>query len=104
MKIPNLTQAPQTGAKPVNDAGGAEKIAQNEVRKQEGQQQEAGDKVELSGVAKDLKVAAEVAKATPEVRAEKVAALKEKVQSGQYEVDSKKVASKMIVDSLSSLT
>jgi negative regulator of flagellin synthesis FlgM len=104
MKIDNLTQTQQSGAKPVKDSGPAEKVAQQEVRKQQEVPQETTDKVELSSVAQDLKMAADIAKATPEVRTEKVAALKEQVESGRYEVDSKKVASKMIVDSLSRLT
>jgi len=104
MKITNLTNSQQAGTKPVKDTGAAEKVAQQELRRQEQAQPEAEDKVELSSVAKDLQRAAEIAKATPDVRADKVAALKEKVESGNYEVDSKKVASKMIVDSLSRLT
>jgi len=105
MKIDNLIQSPQAGTRPVKDAGQAEQVAQQQVRRKE-QQQEAPpeDKVELSSRAKDLQRAVEIVRATPEVRADKVAALKEKVDSGTYEVDSKQVASKMIVDSLSKLT
>jgi negative regulator of flagellin synthesis FlgM len=105
MKITNLTQAQQANARPVKDAGAAEKLTPQQSQQQaagrpEGQQ----DTVELSSLAKDLQRAAEVARATPEVRAEKVAALKEKIDSGTYEVDSKELASKMIVDSLTRLT
>jgi negative regulator of flagellin synthesis FlgM len=103
MKIHNLTQTQQAATKPVKDAGPAEKVAQEQTQ-QQATAQEAGDRVELSPLAKDLQKAAEVAQATPDVRADKVAALKAKIESGTYEVDSKKVASKMIVDSLSTLT
>ena len=104
MKITNLPQAQQTGTKPVKDAGAAEQTAGPEARKEAGSPGEAKDKVELSRLAKDLQRATEIAKAAPEVRPEKVAALKEKIENGSYEVDSKKVASKMIVDSLTRLT
>jgi flagellar biosynthesis anti-sigma factor FlgM len=54
------------------------------------------DKLELSG---DASVAAEglqAAKNTPDVRAEKVAALKAAIQSGTYKPDAKAVADSMI--------
>ncbi len=105
MKINELTQSQQAATTVVKDARAAEKV-QPEAQRQaqvppEAQEQ---DKVELSSVAKDLQLAGEVAKATPDVRAEKVAAAKEKIDSGRYEVNSKEVATKMVMDSLSKLT
>jgi negative regulator of flagellin synthesis FlgM len=102
MKIHNLTQTQQAATKAVKDAGPAQQVQPQ--AQQQGATQEARDRVELSPLAKDLQKAAEIAQATPEVRADKVAALKAKIESGTYEIDSQKVASKMIVDSLSKLT
>ena len=102
MKISNLTQLQQAASKPVKEAGEAQEAAAQQ--KQAASAPEAQDKVEVSRQARECQQAAEIAKASPEVRAEKVAALKEKIESGTYEVDSKELATKMIVDSLSKLT
>lgn len=54
------------------------------------------DRVTLSGDAKLVSLAASQAKEAPEVRSERVAALKAQVQSGTYQPDSKKIAEKML--------
>ncbi len=51
-----------------------------------------GDKVQLSDDAKMMAQARGVANETPDVRAEKVAALRDQVQNGTYQIDNKKVA------------
>ncbi len=51
-----------------------------------------GDQVQLSDSAKMMAQAHGAATEAPEVRADKVAALREQVQNGTYQVDSKKVA------------
>lgn len=60
----------------------------------------AEDKVDLSAQSKEMKKVHEVLAAAPEVRAEKVAALKQQVESGQYRVDSDAVAEKMLKEFL----
>ena len=67
-----------------------------EVKKQE----PSGDKVELSAQSKEIKKINDALEMTPDVRAEKVAALKELVQKGEYKVDSNKLADKMINESI----
>ncbi|MFH0811079.1 MAG: flagellar biosynthesis anti-sigma factor FlgM [Pseudomonadota bacterium] len=105
MKITNLTQAQQGVNQTVQDTGAAEKTAQQQQgRRQTEAAPPVRDNVELSRLAKDIQKAAEIAKATPDVRVEKVAALKDRVQSGSYEVSSKDVATKMVVDTLARLT
>lgn len=56
------------------------------------------DVIHLSPQARLMQKAGEVVYQTSEVRPEKVAALHEAVEEGSYEVDSQKVANKMITD------
>jgi negative regulator of flagellin synthesis FlgM len=57
-------------------------------------------KVALSDRAQDLKKIKELAVGAPEVNAEKVKKFQALIDSGQYKVDSKKVADKMVDDHL----
>ena len=54
------------------------------------------DSTQISAKAKEIMTARAELKEIPQVREEKVAALKEKVQSGNYQVDSKKLAAKIL--------
>ena len=54
------------------------------------------DKVSLSNASKDYVIAEEAVKKADDVRQEKVAQIKEAVESGQYTVNAEKVAEKMI--------
>ncbi len=58
------------------------------------------DVIHLSPQARLLQKAAQIAQATPEVRPEKVLALKDSVEQGTYTVDSQQVANKLIVEML----
>ncbi len=69
-------------------------------RQTNGADQQAGDKVALSPEARLLGAALNVANTTPEVRTEKVRALKEQVQNGTYKPDIKKAAANLIRDEL----
>jgi negative regulator of flagellin synthesis FlgM len=53
-------------------------------------------RVELSDQSRGARTAAEIARKTPEVRWEKVQALKEEIESGRYQVDGEEVADKML--------
>ena len=57
-----------------------------------------GDRVELSQTAKDIKKIESVLKTSPEVRADKVRSIKEQIEAGTYQVDSKKIANAMLTD------
>lgn len=59
-----------------------------------------GDRVELSDRARKLQVAREALSQLPEVRQEKVQALKQLVKSGAYEVPGEKVAERMLGEGL----
>jgi negative regulator of flagellin synthesis FlgM len=54
------------------------------------------DKVDLSGKAKEIADLVGMAKALPDVRTEKVAEIKERIDAGKYVVDPAKVAQRMI--------
>jgi negative regulator of flagellin synthesis FlgM len=56
------------------------------------------DVIQLSPQSRLMQKAGEVVYQTPEVRAEKVSALKDPVQQGTYEVDSQKVANSLITE------
>ena len=53
-------------------------------------------KVDLSAESKEMKKIHDVLAATPEVRTERVEALKKLVESGQYDVKSEAIADKMV--------
>ena len=54
------------------------------------------DRVEISPDAQDIERAREYAQTLPEVRADKVASLKEQIASGAYHVDSRDIADRML--------
>ena len=60
----------------------------------------AEDTVEISAQSREMNKIHEVLATTPDVRAEKVAALKQQVESGQYQVNSDAVADKMLKEFL----
>ena len=59
------------------------------------------DTVELSSASREAVKIRSILEQTPAVRAELVQGLKEKIESGEYEVDSRKVAEKLILNFLS---
>ena len=60
-----------------------------------------GDRVELSAGSLDVQKAKNIIEQTPEVRMDKVQALKEDIASGQYQVDPHRLADKMMSSLLS---
>ena len=58
------------------------------------------DTVEISDTAKRIQEAKKQLDAIPDVREDKVAELKNKIESGTYEIDTEKVAGKMLTESL----
>ena len=63
-------------------------------------QQTKADTVVLSDMAKTVQDAQTQLESIPDVREEKVAALKEQIENGTYEIDAEKLADKMLRDSL----
>ena len=58
------------------------------------------DKVVLSPKAKEVQEATKIIKELPDIREDKVAKLKEQVDQGTYRVDGKKIAFKMLKESI----
>lgn len=54
------------------------------------------DELRLSDTAKDFQVAMNAIKNVPDIRKEKVEAIKEQIKSGTYVVDAGKIAEKML--------
>ena len=54
------------------------------------------DGIEVSNLAKEYQIASKALKDVPDVREDKVAAIKERIQSGTYSVDAKQVSEKVI--------
>jgi negative regulator of flagellin synthesis FlgM len=99
MKIPDIHQdanliqyLQQNGKVGPAERNSAAPAAQNQVPTE--------DKVDLSSQSKEMKKIADALAATPDVRAEKVEALKKQVESGQYQVNSDAVAEKMLKEFL----
>ncbi|MFW5736837.1 MAG: flagellar biosynthesis anti-sigma factor FlgM [Halanaerobium sp.] len=77
----------------------AGKINQYYKQLQQNQTDKSGtknDSTQISAKAKEIMNARNELKEMPQIREEKVAALKEKVQAGNYQVDSKKLAAKIL--------
>ena len=60
----------------------------------------ATERVDLSAEAKDFQRIRQMLDQIPDVREEKVQELKDRIESGNYKVDSGKVAAKMLGESL----
>ncbi|MFH1146314.1 MAG: flagellar biosynthesis anti-sigma factor FlgM [Pseudomonadota bacterium] len=67
-------------------------------------QSPVADQVNISPASRDVQKVQEVLKSTPDVRAEKVEELKQKVNSGQYKIDSQEIANKMIKSLITDLS
>ena len=78
---------------PVNDARSNDKSPP-------AQPSENKDKVILSPSAREVQEAMRRVAAEPDIRSEKVAALKDQVQSGVYHFDGRKIAMKMMTEHL----
>ncbi|MFH7321085.1 flagellar biosynthesis anti-sigma factor FlgM [Desulfurivibrio sp. D14AmB] len=62
---------------------------------------QTGDRVDLSSSTQDIQRVKEVLAQTPEVRLEKIRALKGQIERGEYQVDAQAVADRMLQSLLS---
>lgn len=77
-------------------SGEANKTAQS------GEAARSSSDVEISEQARLFKAATEMARQNPEIRSEKVEALKQRIRSGTYQVDAAAVADKLLEEHLNS--
>lgn len=71
---------------------------QNSYRKEE--KPSFPDKVEISGQSRERQRIHELIQMAPEVRAEKVSAIKKLVQEGKYQIENEAIAEKMLRESI----
>jgi negative regulator of flagellin synthesis FlgM len=69
---------------------------QNSTKAQTKKVEKAKDAVEVSSLAKEYQVAYKALKEVPDVRQEKIDAIKAKIKSGTYSIDAKEVSEKMM--------
>jgi negative regulator of flagellin synthesis FlgM len=87
----------QLPKKTENDIEGlGEQKTSNEAKIEEKNQSQQDTIVNLSTASKDVQTANEVIASEPEVREDKVAELKAKIESGNYTIDNQAVADKMV--------
>lgn len=70
------------------------------AQKPAGQPPVRGDRVQISEQAREMQEARQAVARMPDVDAEKVARIKARIQDGSYKVDGRKVADKMLAESL----
>jgi negative regulator of flagellin synthesis FlgM len=99
MKISDIHQQANT-AQYVNQANSSNSPDKPQPPKEAEDKSSSQDKVELSVQSKEMQKVYEVLQTTPDVRDEKVSALKKSIQEGQYQIDSEAVADKMIRGSI----
>ena len=96
MSISNVGSALYSDAlKALDTTRKADLERNSEVAVETGSSQEQGDKVTISSRGNDLGRLAELTKAAPEIRSEKVAELKSALEDGSLKVDSRELAAKM---------
>jgi len=60
-----------------------------------------GDKVELSDRAKQVQAASKIANSFPEVREDKIARIRNQIETGTYQIDANKIATAMLKEAFS---
>jgi negative regulator of flagellin synthesis FlgM len=76
--------------------GTGEKKASNEPKIEGNTQPQQDTIVNLSTVSKEVQTAKEIIASEPDVREDKVSELKARIESGNYTIDNKAVADKMV--------
>ena len=71
-----------------------------ETEGEKGRTNAGADSVELSQSARDLKEAQKALQDLPDIREDKVAALKQQIENGTYDIRADKIAANMLKESL----
>jgi negative regulator of flagellin synthesis FlgM len=94
-----------TEKNPVQITPYASQVQQNaqaaETEGEKGRAKVGEDNVELSQSARDLQRAQKALQDLPDIREDKVAALKQQIQNGTYDIRADKIAANMLKESLS---
>jgi negative regulator of flagellin synthesis FlgM len=98
MKIKDsVYKAIQPFEKPKTEESGARD------RKLDGRTSSEGDQVTFSEHARDMAKTMKAAREADDIRTDKVAEIKNRIQSGTYQTDSKEIARKLLADDLDRL-
>ena len=100
MKIEEISQHTNMLANAADAAGKTKDDTQRADEKAGGRGGEGTTRVDISTASQEFRKAAEAMEAETPERVERVNRIKEAVQSGQYHVDARKVAEKVIRESL----
>jgi len=84
----------------VNQANGPNQPEKSPASREAKETPPSGDRVDLSAQSKEMQKIHDVLQATPEVRTDKVAQYKERIEEGEYQVGSEDIADKMLKESL----
>ncbi len=88
------THIPQSTKKATEPIGGKQLVDEKKVEGTDRSGQ--GDIVNLSPASKQAQAIKEIIASEPDVREDKVAELKERIESGRYRIDHKAVADKLV--------
>ncbi len=100
MKISNIDDASLQMIQQYQKADKADKVDDRASEKAPAANLVPEEKVNLSTTAKDVQNLSNAISKLPDVREEKVQALKDQIEKGTYKVDAEKTAEKMVGESL----
>lgn len=96
----NIQSTQTEGLKKAEKSAKTERASQIEkLAKEQGSVSPAGAEISTRG--KEMAKAAAVARATPDVREDRIAELKKRIAAGEYKVDAEAVADKMMNEHMS---
>ncbi len=103
MKVKDCQQTVEAALQSKQANAKKEKAAQRTASSEEGSTSSKSARVNLSEDSKVAQKASETIRNTPDVRQERIQVLKEKIEAGEYQIDSTKVADKLLRHILSEL-
>lgn len=98
MKVSDINQ--KNLLQNVGQAHSTQSAEQNQKPGEVGAKAASGDRVEFSARSREMQKIYEALQTTPDIRSEKVAEIKKRIEEGQYRVDSETLAEKIIKESL----
>ncbi len=97
MEIDRIGQQPSRRTESVSEQAGVQRAEHGKHHpRTERTERASGDTLEISDRARELARAHEAVEAAPDVRAEKVARIKQQVESGTYSVPAEELAKKLL--------
>ena len=86
----------QNPLKKTGESQAAGKARENRGQGPRGAAADAGDRIQISQRAREAARVAEIVRATPDLRTQRVSELKQAVEAGTYDVPGPKIAAKML--------